>query len=161
MESPSIFVLTMARSSSQRRYNCWAHQSRDQADPDLSRLTLGERIQREVQRHASPRGAQRRMVRNHQTGTERHRHMAQAIQSRPPASVPEHDGHPYQKPLQKVAQNLGARHDRLVRTLLSSFTKRVFTTPVPYTGHAAKKHKPSFRDRFGLFSEKRRQNGAA
>ncbi|WP_282022529.1 DDE-type integrase/transposase/recombinase [Ruegeria faecimaris] len=53
-------------------------------------LSLGERIQREVQWNAPPRGSQFRMVHNDQAGTDRDQLLAQAIQPHPTPSGPQH-----------------------------------------------------------------------
>ena len=63
---------------------------RHQTHPDLSGLTLGEWLQRTLQRNAAPRGAQRRVVHNDRTGPDRHQPVAQAVQSHPAASGAQH-----------------------------------------------------------------------
>ena len=67
-----------------------AREGRCEPDPDLPGLSLGERIQREVQWNAPPRGSQCRMVHNDQAGTDRDQLLAQAIQPHPAASGPQH-----------------------------------------------------------------------
>ncbi len=67
-----------------------ARTGRREATEDLSGLPMGEWTQRTLQRDAPPRSSQRRMVHHDQAGSDRHRYMAQAIQSHPPASGVEH-----------------------------------------------------------------------
>ena len=50
-----------------------------QADPHLSRIAPGKRIQRAVQRNTTPGGAQRGVVHNNKAGSGRHQPLAQAV----------------------------------------------------------------------------------
>ena len=63
---------------------------RDQAHPDLSRVNLGERIQRTLQWNAAPRGAQSRMVHHNKAGSDRHQSVAQTVQPRATTSGLKH-----------------------------------------------------------------------
>ena len=67
-----------------------AYQGRYQTHPHLSRLSLGEWIQRAVQWHATPRSSECRVVPYHRSSENSHRQMAQAIQSYPATSGPQH-----------------------------------------------------------------------
>jgi hypothetical protein len=61
-----------------------------EAHPDLPWLALGERVQRAFQWNAPPGSPQCRVVRNDETGSDRHQLLAQPVQPHPPASGPEH-----------------------------------------------------------------------
>ena len=61
-----------------------------QPDPDLSGVTLGERIQRALQRNIASRGTQCQMVPYYKTGADRHQYMAPAVQSGSASSSPQH-----------------------------------------------------------------------
>lgn len=45
---------------------------------------MGERLKRTLQRHSTPRNVECELVQHHRTGTDRHQHLAQAIQPCPP-----------------------------------------------------------------------------
>ena len=49
------------RSDNGPEFSSVASPGRDTADPDLSRLAMGERLQRTLQWHLAPRGAERRI----------------------------------------------------------------------------------------------------
>lgn len=91
-----------------------ASAGRHRTHPDLSGITVGEQLQRALQRDAAPRGAQRRVVRDDETGPGRHRHVAQAAQPTPPASCPRNAcasaGNDIRENRRSVAQTEGARH---------------------------------------------------
>ena len=74
-----------------RRLPGLAQEGRHQAHPDLSRKSLGEWIQRTLQRNALARSAQCRVVLKPQAGAGRHQQVAQTVQSRPSASGAQHE----------------------------------------------------------------------
>lgn len=67
-----------------------AAKSSHRANPYLSRISVGERIQRTVQRHAAPRGSQCGVVHNDRVGADRNQSLAQAVQQHTVASSTQH-----------------------------------------------------------------------
>ena len=67
-----------------------AYQGRDQAHSHLSGEPLGKRLQRALQRNPAQGSSQCRVVHFNQTGSDRHRNLAEAVQSHSPASGSEY-----------------------------------------------------------------------
>ena len=63
---------------------------RYQTNPDPSRLVMGGRLRRAVQRNLAKRSHKCRVVQYNKTSANRHQWLAQAIQSSPPSSGTEH-----------------------------------------------------------------------